>query len=139
MAESEPTKTKRKVKNPETFRERAIKASENPVKPSLVRRFFKLIGKVLGAIFGPIFRAIGRFFNLKPMRPVKKILIFIGKIVWPKYFRESFRELKKVVWPNWKQSRDLTFAVIVFAFVFGIAIAIVDYGLDKLFRQILLK
>ena len=139
MAEQQPAKKKRRVKNPETFRERAIKANEGSDKPGIFVRFFKLIGRVIAAIFGPIFRAIDRFFNLKAMRPIKKIFVLIGKIIWPKYFRERFRELKKVTWPNWKQSRDLTFAVIVFAFVFGVAIAIVDYGLDKLFRAILLK
>jgi preprotein translocase SecE subunit len=49
------------------------------------------------------------------------------------------QELRLVTWPNWKQSRQLTFAVLVFAVIFGAAIAVVDYGLDKVFRNILLK
>ncbi len=63
----------------------------------------------------------------------------IGRRIVPKYFRESWRELKEVTWPDRRQTVKLTFAVIAFATVFGIAIAIVDYGLDKLFREVLLK
>jgi len=63
----------------------------------------------------------------------------LGRIVVPKYFRESWRELKEVSWPDRRQTVKLTFAVVVFATVFCVAIAIVDYGLDKLFRQDMLK
>lgn len=63
----------------------------------------------------------------------------VGRVLIPKYFRESWRELKEVTWPDRKQTAKLTFAVIVFAVAFGAAIAVVDYGLDKLFRQLLLS
>lgn len=125
-------KIKRVVKNPETFRERAVKAAEEGDKPTrsgAPKRFlgaiFGGIWRVLRAVFGPIFR-------LKPFK-------ILGKILFPEYFRSSWRELKLVQWPNWKQSRKLTFAVVVFAFIFGVTIAIVDYALDRLFRDILLK
>jgi preprotein translocase SecE subunit len=132
MAQTAPKPKKRLVKNPETFRERAVKASEEVDKPTrtaapkrIIGSVFKGIGKVLKKVFGPIFRL--RIFRI------------IGKILFPEYFRSSWRELKLVKWPNWKQSRQLTFAVLVFAIIFGITVAIVDYGLDKLFRDILLK
>jgi preprotein translocase SecE subunit len=44
-----------------------------------------------------------------------------------------------VTWPTWRESRRLTGAVILFSVIFGGLIAIVDYGLDKLFKQLLLK
>lgn len=125
-------KTKRTVKNPETFRERAVKAAEEGDKPTrsgavkgFVGSIFKAIWRVLKAVFGPVFR-------LKPFK-------LLGRILFPEYFRSSWRELKLVQWPNWKQSRKLTFAVIVFAIIFGVTIAIVDFFLDKLFKDILLK
>lgn len=62
-----------------------------------------------------------------------------GRFLVPKYFRNSWAELREVSWPDRHQTARLTFAVIAFATVFGIAIAIVDYGLDKLFRELLLK
>jgi len=63
----------------------------------------------------------------------------IGRFLTPKYFSNSWKELRQVSWPDRRQTAKLTFAVIIFAIVFGIIIAIVDYGLDKLFREILLK
>ena len=55
------------------------------------------------------------------------------------FVRSSFRELRDVVWPNRRQTTQLTLAVFVFAIVFGIIISVTDYGLDKIFKQILLK
>jgi len=63
----------------------------------------------------------------------------IGRFLVPKYFRYSYKELKEVTWPDRHKTVRLTFAVIAFATVFGIVIAIVDFGLDKLFRELLLK
>ena len=72
------------------------------------------------------------FFNLRGVR-------FIGKILGFKYVRDSWRELRTVTWPSIPESLRLTAAVIVFAVVFGLFVTVVDYGLDKLFRQFLLK
>ncbi|MCA9327509.1 preprotein translocase subunit SecE [Candidatus Saccharibacteria bacterium] len=55
------------------------------------------------------------------------------------YIRDSWRELRKVTWPSFRESLRLTAAVIVFSVIFGAIIAVVDFGLDKVFRQILLK
>jgi preprotein translocase SecE subunit len=68
-----------------------------------------------------------------------KAFRFIGYIFVPPYFRNSFKELKLVTWPGKRQSIRLTYAVLGFSIVFGLAIAIVDYGLDKLSKQVLLK
>ncbi len=76
--------------------------------------------------------AVRWFFLLRPVR-------FVGRIVGLGYFRSSFQELKGVTWPTWRESRRLTTAVILFSIVFGVLIAVVDYGLDKLFKQLLLK
>ena len=126
MAE-EPKRTKRQVKNPESFREKALKAAETDAQPKS-SRFRQTVGK--GS--GPVGRFLNKVFNRQPF-------ILIAKIIFPAYFRSSWRELRQVTWPTWKQSRDLTFAVLVFAVIFGAAIAVVDYGLDKVFRNILLK
>lgn len=72
------------------------------------------------------------FFRLRAIR-------FIGKILGFGYFRSSAQELKEVTWPTWRESRRLTGAVILFSIIFGGLIAIVDFGLDKLFKQLLLK
>lgn len=72
------------------------------------------------------------FFMLKPVR-------FLGRILGLKYLRDSVRELRSVTWPTLKESTRLTGAVIIFSIIFGLFVAVVDFGLDKLFKQILLK
>ncbi len=134
-----PQKPKRIVKNPETFRERAIKASEADDKPKRLARLKQATGKVTSPVLTPVAEASGKFFGLKQFRFLRKPLRILGKILLPVYFRNSWHELRLVAWPSIKQSRQLTSAVLVFAIIFGAAIAIVDYGLDKLFRDILLK
>jgi preprotein translocase SecE subunit len=124
MADNKPAKakTKRLVKDPETFRERALKASEDSGKPARSAGIKQAGGKIASPVA----------FLFKPLRA-------IGRVIFPAYFRNSWQELRLVTWPTWKQSRQLTFAVLVFAVIFGAIIALVDYGLDKVFRNILLK
>lgn len=127
-----PTKKKRTVKSPETFRERALKATEQSDKP---KRSFKLkqsSNKITQPVLTPVSKGLGKVFGLKPFRIIARILL-------PLYIRNSWRELRLVKWPGRRQSRDLTFAVLAFAVVFGGVVALVDFGLDKIFRGILLK
>jgi preprotein translocase subunit SecE len=86
----------------------------------------------------PVKKVTGPLGKVKN-RASKGFLGKIGRFLLPKYFRNSWQELRKVSWPDRRQTARLTFAVIAFATVFGVAIAIVDYGLDKLFRELLLK
>jgi len=111
---------------------------------SLVRVFFrgffwplKMIGKGLAWLgHKPPLKQIGHglrwFFNLKAVG-------FIGRIVGLKYLAGSWQELRQVTWPTRREGRRLTTAVIIFAVIFGALIAVVDFGLDKLFKQLLLK
>src|SRR3712207_6630154 len=97
--------SKRQVKNPETFRERALKASEEGDQPKTSR--FKRTTK---PVFGPLGAALSLIFRTKPFR-------LLGRILIPRYIRNSWRELKLVTWPNRQLSFRLTFAVIVFAII----------------------
>jgi preprotein translocase SecE subunit len=135
MADEQPTKTRRRVKNPETFRERALKAGEAATRT-------KTDGPVkrgLAAIFRPAGRFLKTIFASPPFRFLGKILRPLGKVLFIRQLRDSWAELRQVTWPNWSQSYQLTFAVLIFAVMFGAAIAGVDYVLDKAFRHILLK
>jgi preprotein translocase SecE subunit len=129
MAEKPTDKTKRRVvRNPDTFRERAQKATEVSDKPSKAGN----AANALTRPFRPIIAAIRRSLAWKVIRRILRFIV-------PTYFVNSWRELKLVTWPGWKQSRQLTGAVLIFAVVFGAVIALVDFGLDKLFKNILLK
>lgn len=55
------------------------------------------------------------------------------------YVRQSFNELRKVVWPSRPTAIKYTIAVIVFAIVIAIFIGVVDYFFAQVVQQIILK
>jgi preprotein translocase SecE subunit len=135
VADTESAKQpKRRLRNPETVRERATKAQEDAVRPG--RR--QAVASTASSATRPL-RAVGKVFQYQPFRFIGKVLKFAGRFVLPRYLRNSWRELRLVTWPTGKQTRQLTSAVLLFAIVFGGLVALVDYGLDKLFREVLLK
>jgi preprotein translocase subunit SecE len=139
VAETAKNTGKRKVKNPETFRERAIKAAEDSGKPTKKHRVRQAGKRVVAPVARPVGNVFSAIFKRQPFIFIGKIFTVIGRVLLPRYVRNSWKELRQVTWPSWQQSRQLTVAVILFAAVFGVVIAGVDYGLDKLFRYILLK
>ncbi|MEX2007020.1 MAG: preprotein translocase subunit SecE [Candidatus Saccharimonadales bacterium] len=66
---------------------------------------------------------------------VKRVL---NKLI-PSYFIRSWREVRKVSWPNRKETWRLTLAVFIFAVIFGALAFGVDKGLDILFRDLVLE
>lgn len=135
-----PTKSKSKHV-PQTLRQHAKIAQD--AKPK-TRRIKTASGKAKG-IIGRLFKLIGRAlkplsfllipFKTKPFRMVGNVLF---KVFLIDYLRSSFKELKEVNWPNRRETIRLTTAVILFAIVFGIMIAVVDWGFDKLVRKVFL-
>ena len=136
---AETNKKKRVVKDPETFRERAQKATVASDKPKASHKAKSGILKVLTPIFRPIWKLLKLVFNRQPFKFIGKILKIIGRVIVPSYIRNSWKELRLVTWPSFTLSRKLTFAVIIFAIVFGAAIAGVDWVLNRIFKEILLK
>ena len=129
MAEEvESPKPKRRLKKaPESVRERTARSSEAAAKAPKVKKPRK--------IFAPL-RAIGR--GLRRVERFKPIHL-IGLVIVPRYVRNAWQELRLVTWPNRLETFRLTAAVIIFSAVFGVMIAIVDYGLDKVFKKVILK
>lgn len=128
MAEDSAKSKRRLVKKAETVREKAEKATQDSKQP---RRLSATRAKA-----GAPFRAAGR--GLKKAGRVKPLKI-LGFIIVPPYFRNSWKELRQVTWPKFRLSLRLTFAVIGFAVVFGALVALLDFGLDKVFKEVLLK
>lgn len=136
MAKKQPTEDKKRASKPkkrqlrpaQTMREQSQKATAKAEKPSRKSKVGRIVSKPFGVLAKP-FRVLGRI----------KFFRILGRILWPAYFRNSFRELRQVTWPNRKQSRQLTVAVIIFSVIFGVMIAIVDFGLDKVFKKVILK
>lgn len=55
------------------------------------------------------------------------------------YFKESWRELGKISWPNRELTTRLTIAVIIFSAILGIFITVVDLGLVRVVEKVILK
>ncbi len=53
------------------------------------------------------------------------------------FFREVRMELKKVTWPNRKQTAGSTVVVIVLVFVLAVFLGLVDFSLSKLVQVVL--
>jgi len=129
---AEPTEPKKRVlKKADTVRDVAEKIgvqTQAPKKQSVLRLSLHYIGTP----FRVVGRQVAKLGRYKPFR-------IVGYILLPKYFRNSWKELRQVTWPTRRESWQLTSAVLVFAAIFGVMIAVVDFGLDKLFKQVLLK
>ncbi len=134
MAEDKKT-NKRTIKKTETVRQKAEKATATPKTRRLQRTASSVKRPLVAA------RQLGR----KEYHPVKlpdnKVGRFLTKPrrVTPKFLREAWGEVKQVSWPSRRETLKLTLAVFIFATVFGLLIAVTDYGLDKLFKQLLTK
>lgn len=132
MTDQTENKPKRRIRKVETVRELSAKASntvEEPSRGSLLWRGFTAPARLLGKGLSKLGQALGKF----------KVMRFIGRILVPRYFRNSWKELRQVAWPTFKQSRQLTGAVVIFAVIFGVVVALLDFGLDKVFKEVLLK
>lgn len=130
----------RRVKKVETVRERAARTPVQTQKRS--RRVaakaaspFKAFGRFLGHVLRPL-RFLLWPFKTKPMRLLGRIL---SSILFLRFFRSAWKEVRTVTWPDRRQTWNLTFAVFMFALVFGLIISLVDLGLNKIFRALLLK
>lgn len=127
-----------RVRRVETVRDRNQKATEKAaanagkVKKRPVRRALSAVGKPLSK---PA-KVAAKPFKTRPVRFTAK---WIGLIVWPPYFRNSFKEIRQVKWPTSRETWKLTFAVLAFAVVFGFLVSITDFGLDKVIRRIVLR
>ncbi len=131
---TEATTVKRRLRTaPETMRERTEKLQNQKDKdqnagPSVVRTFgwgfLWPIRKLIIAI-----ASLGRF----------KFFRGVGLVIVPRYLRNSWKELRLVTWPNARQSYRLTYAVLIFSVLFGVVVAVLDFGLDKLFKAFVIK
>lgn len=140
MAEksAKPAK-KRQLKKAETVRDRVERAgSDQPQKRRVkstagkVGRPFVVVGKAVAKVLRPF------AFFLKPFktRPARLIGRILASILFLKFFRASWQEVRQVEWPDMRTTLRLTMAVFVFSILFGTLIAITDFGLDKIFRKV---
>jgi len=135
-------KKPRRLKKVETVRERAEKSAARPAKPRKLHVAKKTAGKpvrLIGKVLYKLFRPLN--FMLKPFRtrPARFVGRILASILLLRFIRDAWGELRQVTWPSKRETGKLALAVFIFAILFGLAIAIVDYGLDKIFRKLLLS
>ena len=77
----------------------------------------------------------------KPENPNKKPNVFVR---FGRFLRESFREMKKVIWPTGKQTMKSSAVVLASIVIVALILAVLDYGysngvfaLQQLFQWIL--
>jgi preprotein translocase subunit SecE len=58
--------------------------------------------------------------------------------IFPKFLRNAWAEIKQVTWPSRKETARLTVAVLIFSIIFGAFVAALDFGLDRLFKEVIL-
>ena len=127
-----------RVRKMETVRDRNQKAVERATaKATKVRK--KPVKAVANKLASPLKKPVRVASKPFKTKPVKFIGKWLGRILLPKYFRNSYKELRQVTWPSRRETWKLTFAVLVFTTVFGLLIIVTDYGLDKIIRRIVLR
>ncbi len=139
---AEDKKKRRVVKKTETVRERAHKATESEPKQRRIRKTASTINRPIKAAGRGVATAARPFgFLVAPFRtrPMRAIGRFLATVLFLTYLRNSWRELRQVSWPHRRETTKLTVAVFVFAIAFALLIALVDFGLDKVFKTLLLK
>ena len=135
MAENSSERKPRIRKTAPTVRERAEQAQAKAAKEK-PQRLKKAFAKVPTPKRRPHLPK-NRFTHLigRVLRPVRWVL----RRLTPRYFINSWRELRLVTWPSGKETWRLTAAVFIFALVFGALVAVVDKGLDVAFKHLVLK
>lgn len=136
MAEAKKTRRKARVRKAPTLREQAEMArtkNEEEKKPRRARRIASRAVSPVKKVHVPS-NPVTRGFA-KAGRGVKRVF----KWLIPKYFVNSWREVRLVTWPSRKETWRLTLAVFIFAVIFGALVAGVDKGLDLIFKKVVLK
>lgn len=100
------------------------------------------IRNTAGKLSSPItrLRQVGKSEYHMPLPDNKAGKILQKRVrLTPKFLREAWKEIRLVTWPSAKETTRLTFAVFIFAVVFAAIVGTLDFGLDKLFREVIIK
>lgn len=125
---------KRRIKKTETVRERAGRAQKDSAKPRRIKKAADKTARPLSLL-----RQAHQKEVYLPL-PDNKIGAFLNKRrrLVPKFLRGAWAEIRQVTWPTRRETIKFTFAVVMFAFFLGALITITDFGLEKLFKEVLL-
>ena len=117
----------------DSLRERNKKAAEAKGKPKRIRKAATTAVKPVSAVS----KVLQSEFHILP-RSENPGFFTKSRTITPSYFTKSTAELGNVTWPGRKETWKLVFAVFMFAIVTGTFVAILDFGLEKLFKNAIL-
>jgi preprotein translocase subunit SecE len=139
MAEDKLAKDTKKTGVPKlrkpssSMRESAAQSRARAEKPKRVRKAASAAKKPvssLGAILTKEYHLI---------EPKDQTKFFTkSRSITPRFLSSAWSEMRQVTWPKRKETWRLVFAVFVFAITLGVLIAVLDYGLEKLLREVIL-
>jgi preprotein translocase SecE subunit len=127
----ETTKIAR-VRKAETMRDKADKAQSSKAKPRRIKKASTAVKKPLRSAKEILTKD---YYFITPTDSGMRGFFTKKRRFIPRYFRDSYSELKLVTWPNRSETWKLMWAVFIFALAFGLLVTVVDYGLEKLFRE----
>jgi preprotein translocase SecE subunit len=134
--DGKPKKRVQLRRKSETVRERADKSAKKADRAPRTR-------KVTTAAMKPVSKA-GKVLK-KEYTPIKVGRGKLGKALntrkslAPSYFVQAFRELRQVTWPTRKTVAKLTLAVFAFSIFLAAVVTALDFGFERLFRDVILK
>ena len=74
----------------------------------------------------------------KSTEPKNSFFLFRPFFAFGRYFRDSWRELRQVRWPNRRATWALTLAVILFSLIFAAFIMLFDWLFNYLIQEVIL-
>ncbi len=129
----EPSSTKSKGKKQRTVRERTQVGEKGRA------RRIRTTASMVKIPFAKISQSNKKEYHLPlPDNRTGKILNKRIRFT-PKFVREAVQELKGVTWPNARETYRLTMAVFIFSVIFAAIVGLLDFGLDKLFKEVIIK
>lgn len=123
----------RVIKPSASMRDSSAKSRAKADKPKRVRKAASAVKKPVSSIGA----ALTKEYHVITPKNQDKFLTKSRKFT-PSYFSSAWAEMRQVVWPKRKETWRLVFAVFLFAVVLGTFIAVLDYGLEKLLREVIL-
>ena len=134
MEANKPTRVGRRKP---TVREQADKKAKRAAAPKLRSKPKQLLAKPAGRLKS----FLNQSLNAKTDQPDDKLGRFMLKdrSLIPSYVKGAASELKQTVWPSLPVALRLTVAVYIFAVIFALLVAGLDWVLDKIFEEVVLN
>jgi preprotein translocase subunit SecE len=137
---AEVNKEEDDVKKPKSVRRKQQTVRERTqVDANKPRRIRRTAGKVAN----PLRKAGGlgrKEYHVVPLPANKAGSILSRRVrIIPKFIQEAWQEIRQVTWPSARETFRLTMAVFIFSIIFAVIVGLLDYVLDKVFREVIIN